>query len=471
MKAPFSFINVCIFFSKRTLFDDFEKLRTANKADVYRKQRLQELGDLIQRRLEYLQNPTDCETAKKLFCSLTKSCGFACQMHHIVHCMISAYALGRTLVLKSDWSMYGAQSFETVFEPISRTCLVTPFKENITDWPAALEYMSRDNTIYLRSEENYSPQQPAFLPPAVPADMAQELSILHGNPSAWWIGQMFRFIFRLKPNLLEEVISRGEKAGFTNTIVGVHIRRTDKILTEAASHPVEEYMYHVKEYYDQVERTQPGISRRVYLATDEPEVLSEARKKYPTYTFINDFNSTRSATMTERNSRQSLHGVISDVYYLARCDYLVCTFSSNLCRIAYELMQTLHGDASGNFRSLDDNYYFHGHNAHGLTAVEAYRSNREGHIALKPGDVIYVAGNHWNGFSMGTNQRTSQKGLFPSYKVEDTVVAADMPIYPQVPLKLTDRMEFKNVSLTRNVETVRSSEKLNSQRQQADASL
>ncbi|CAG5125709.1 unnamed protein product, partial [Candidula unifasciata] len=419
-----------------TLFGDFEKLRTANTADVYRKQRLQELGDLIQRRLEYLQNPTDCKNAKKLVCILTKSCGFACQMHHCLHCVISAYALGRSLVLKSGSSLYASESFESVFEPMSSSCLAAQFNTT-TKWPGTLDYKSSDNTIYLTSDQNYSPPNPAFLPPAVPADLAQELSILHGNPSVWWIGQLVRYIFRLKPNLLEEVISRGKKAGFTNTIVGIHIRRTDKLLSEAASFPVEEYMYHVKEYYDQVEQTQPGITRRVYIATDEPTVLSEAIKKYPNYKFINDFNGTRTATMASRNSKESLHGIITDVYHLARCDYLVCTFSSNVCRLAYELMQTIHGDASRKIRSLDAVYFFQRPNENVLTAIEAYRSNKTGHIELTPRDVISVAGNHWNGFSMGTNQRTRQTGLFPSYKAEDTVVAAGMPTYPQVPLKLS----------------------------------
>ncbi|CAG5127669.1 unnamed protein product [Candidula unifasciata] len=196
-------------------------------------------------------------------------------------------------------------------------------------------------------------------------------------------------------------------------------------------------MRHVKEYYDQVERTKPGITRMVYITTDEPTVLSEALKKYPNYKFINDFNGTRTATMASRDSKESLHGIITDVYHLARCDYLVCTFSSNVCRLAYELMQTIQGDASRNARSLDAIFFFYGQNDHVFTAIEAYRSNKTGHIELMPGDVIHVAGNHWNGFSMGTNQRTRQTGLFPSYKAEDTVVAAGMPTYPQVPLKLS----------------------------------
>ena len=33
--------------------------------------------------------------------------------------------------------------------------------------------------------------------------------------------------------------------GFTKPIVGIHVRRTDKVGTEAAFHPVEEYMKYV----------------------------------------------------------------------------------------------------------------------------------------------------------------------------------------------------------------------------------
>lgn len=57
------------------------------------------------------------------------------------------------------------------------------------------------------------------------------------------------------------------------------MRRTDKIDMEAAFHSLDEYMNHVKEFYNQRERTQPGTTRRVYLATDDPDVLTEAKKR------------------------------------------------------------------------------------------------------------------------------------------------------------------------------------------------
>ena len=62
----------------------------------------QYMGDLMQRRLHHLQNPKDCDSARKLVCSLTKPCGFGCQMHHVMYCFIVAYATERTLILKSE---------------------------------------------------------------------------------------------------------------------------------------------------------------------------------------------------------------------------------------------------------------------------------------------------------------------------------------------------------------------------------
>lgn len=50
-------------------------------------------------------------------------------------------------------------------------------------------------------------------------------------------------------------------------------------------------------------------------------------------------------------------------------------------------------------------------------------------ISLRVGDVINYEGNHWDGWSMGTIQRTKKVGLFPSYNVKDVVNVADMPVY------------------------------------------
>ena len=63
------------------------------------------------------------------------------------------------------------------------------------------------------------------------------------------------------------------------SFISVQVRRTDKINTEAAFHSIEEYMYWVDLYYNKLERVQPVDQRRVYLATDDSNLLPEAKEK------------------------------------------------------------------------------------------------------------------------------------------------------------------------------------------------
>lgn len=59
----------------------------------------------------------------------------------------------------------------------------------------------------------------------------------------------------------------------------VHVRRTDKVGTEAAFHPIEEYMLHVENQFQSLARRMHIDKKRVYLATDDPSLLQEAKSK------------------------------------------------------------------------------------------------------------------------------------------------------------------------------------------------
>ena len=62
--------------------------------------------------------------------------------------------------------------------------------------------------------------RPDFMPLAIPADLAPELTTFHGDPPVWWIGQMVQYLFR--PNTITKKLidSSMERLGFKNTIVG-----------------------------------------------------------------------------------------------------------------------------------------------------------------------------------------------------------------------------------------------------------
>ena len=58
----------------------------------------------------------------------------------------------------------------------------------------------------------------------------------------------------------------------------IHIRRTDKVGTEAKSYPVSQYMENAEKWFVEYEKKHGVLKQRtIYLATDEPDVLKEAR--------------------------------------------------------------------------------------------------------------------------------------------------------------------------------------------------
>ena len=94
-------------------------------------------------------------------------------------------------------------------------------------------------------------------------------------------------------------------------------------------------------------------------------------------------------------------------------------------------MQTLHPDAATRFHSLDDIYYFGGQTAHEQVARLKHDPLTTDEIELRVGDVVGIAGNHWDGFSRGTNRRTGKNGLYPSYKTVERYPRVHYPTYAE----------------------------------------
>jgi hypothetical protein len=55
--------------------------------------------------------------------------------------------------------------------------------------------------------------------------------------------------------------------------------------------------------------------------------------RYPDYVVYGDPDVAQSAQLDTRYGRESLKGVISDIHFLSLCDYLVCTFSSQVKQV------------------------------------------------------------------------------------------------------------------------------------------
>lgn len=416
-------------YQKKLQNDLYELGNTVDGVGDWRQKESQKLGDLVQRRLAYLQNPENCQTAKKMLCNLGKGCGYGCQLHHVTYCLLMSYATKRTLILQSEGWRYATKGWETVFQPLSHTCTSTMGQQAVRWGPPSL--IDSAPVVELPIVDSLSPR-PAYLPLAIPEDLADRLLRVHGDPSAWWLGQFVTYLTRPNDMLKTDLEESKKKLGFQNPIVGVHIRRTDKVGMEAQFHSVEEYMKYVDEWFGIYERRHPGVQRRVYLASDDPNVLNEAKNNYPQYIFVSDNEVSKTAGLNSRYTDASLRGIILDTHLLSLCDYLVCTFSSQVCRVAYELMQPLHGDASHWFKSLDDIYYFGGQNGHQWEAVVNHVPKTSDEIPLNIGDTVGIAGNHWDGYSKGKHMKSHKSGLFPSYKAVDKIVRVKMPTYPEV---------------------------------------
>uniref|UniRef100_A0A8C1IB34 Alpha-(1,6)-fucosyltransferase n=1 Tax=Cyprinus carpio TaxID=7962 RepID=A0A8C1IB34_CYPCA len=413
---------------QRSIMSDLYHLSQADGAGDWREKEAKELSDLVQNRITYLQNPQDCSKARKLLCNINKGCGYGCQLHHVVYCFMIAYGTQRTLILESQNWRYATGGWETVFKPVSDTC-TDRTGASTGHWSG--ETNDRDvQVIELPIVDSLHPRPP-YLPLAIPEDLADRLQRLHGDPPVWWVSQFVKYLIRPQAWLSKEMQEATSKMGFKHPIIGVHVRRTDKVGTEAAFHPIEEYMVHVEDHYQSLAQRMHVDKKRVYLATDDPSLLQEAKSKYPDYEFISDNSISWSAGLHNRYTENSLRGVILDIHFLSRTNFLVCTFSSQVCRVAYEIMQTLHPDASSFFYSLDDIYYFGGQNAHNQIAIYPHQSRNSDDIPLEPGDLIGIAGNHWDGYSKGINRKTGRTGLYPSYKVKEKIETVKYPTYPE----------------------------------------
>ncbi|PAV64388.1 hypothetical protein WR25_11408 [Diploscapter pachys] len=98
-----------------SLLGDSERLSEVDNSAEWRQAELQKLTDLIQKKIEEIQNPLDCAKSKALICNLDKECGFGCQMHHVAYCFLTAFATGRMLVLNSDGKSW---RFSVIFDDL-----------------------------------------------------------------------------------------------------------------------------------------------------------------------------------------------------------------------------------------------------------------------------------------------------------------------------------------------------------------
>ena len=239
---------------QKAVLVDLEHLAEVDGHADWRLQEARELEALVQKRLKTLQNPPDCASAKKLLCNLNKGCGYGCQLHHAVYCFIVAYGTERTLILKSKGWRYNRNGYEEIFQPLSETCNEPSGKRS--HWPG-----SRDSPVVeIPIIDSINPR-PNLLPPAIPKDLSERIIRIHGDPIVWWVSQFLKYLLRPQQSTANMLADAEKDQGLSHPIVGIHVRRTDKVGTEAAFHSVDEYMKYVSISYLKIRDLIPLISQ------------------------------------------------------------------------------------------------------------------------------------------------------------------------------------------------------------------
>ncbi|CAH8557193.1 unnamed protein product [Heterobilharzia americana] len=420
---------------------------------------LSELSEWIQKKIRQFQNPVDCRIAKYVTFDFTNLCGFGCSVHQLTFCLQMAFKNGRVLVMKKH-----------PLGDIFREWL----QQNVLPLSDKCSHQDSDNRKdnIACPMRGYGAEQHKWIPEPLPNDIAKKLMLYHEAPYAWFAGQLASYILRPKANLskmINQTLNTFKKKH--HPVVGVHVRRTDKLIWEAKFHELTEYMEHVENYYHSVYNslllqhnrvnnsnryadqhitaaTESGynekIIRSVYLSTDDPILFEQLAKNYSNYNVYGSRHRSQTAITQSRGSLDSLKEVFIDVIALSQTDFLVCTFSSNLCRLGYELMQTRHedlGDATQLVRSLD---YMHQMEDYSGIKFDVLIPDIE--TKLNYGDLVSLGRSHWPGHAAihllirnGVRDKKIEKGVPTAKKTQSQI----LPTY-----KFRPQMTMSNFSWT-----------------------
>ena len=92
---------------------------------------------------------------------------------------------------------------------------------------------------------------------------------------AWLIAQFMSYLMRYKDTFKMMTENFRNKNNFNPNCVGVHVRRSDKLIKEAKFYALDKYMEKVKSYYVSLNET---LEKCVVLSTDHVGLVNDAVK-------------------------------------------------------------------------------------------------------------------------------------------------------------------------------------------------
>nr|XP_026693474.1 alpha-(1,6)-fucosyltransferase-like isoform X2 [Ciona intestinalis] len=368
------------------------------------------------------QNPHNCNERGQLF-GHPEVCGYGCMVHNILEQFFMALSNNKTLFTYPFGCIYlgNETTLKNVFQPFSKNCSL-----RTGDWKEVETYtdLKVNDLSYILGQHMTAAGPRRYS--VFTEELWNSIELFHGKPRAWLAGKLVRYITRPTKHFYDVFNKLGAKVDFTRPLVGLHIRRSDKLTSDqeyADFHPFSKYMKHVEKWYRKyemrqvLEGSQNKVKRRVYLATDDPGIWDETLN-YEEYEFIGQRKfAKRASNERTRETSFGLFEIANEINILSMCNFIVCTFSSEVGTLAYEYMQTLHLNAADKVLSLDAEY--------GPTGAPVdlhrviYSHNVEGELPLQHG-MLATGYQQWNGYFYGTNKDLNWQ-LYPSYKVQATL--------------------------------------------------
>lgn len=336
----------------------------------------------IWEQIKFLQERRSCLRKKVLHCEITNNyAGFGSILHRYGVCIQVAYGLGRMFIIEpsiykhfgglSNWLQIDTRRCNYARKEYNRILADTSqrYKRfcDVHDPKCYLENgYDIDNTYQILT---FNPQ-PAFptprhMPGTIPTEIERELRSLNvSDPKLWFAAQFVSYkLLHPKKSFLRQLRKLSAKINYEKPVVAMHIRHGADKMPESNYYSENMYVNKVVEIFQN--KLDNSSRRNTYLATDDFGSLFRIEELLPpNYNIITIPIELRQESMTQYNieapSKIVIETMLIDLYLLARSDYIVCTLSSNVCRLVWlmKLSKSPYMVNAETIKSLDEDMFY-----------------------------------------------------------------------------------------------------------------
>jgi hypothetical protein len=270
-------------------------------------------------------------TAKQLIYQLTQR-GFTSELNQLLSARL--YCLDQRIEFRLSSRYWGAtvdQGWCDYFEPfcqeknnrLTRIGTITSLPQRIARRQKIYKGIFRStlftHDVWQAMQDSAFIEKDFYIP-----QMGIEGDIFHAKQIL--LQQMYRF------NAETTTALKAATAGIQKPFIGLHIRRGDKLVSEAKLVELDQYVAAMQE-------TMPQLTR-VFIATDDYAVVKEFKERHPQYEIETLCQQTQKGYQQSSHNQASsaakravIHGILADIECLCRAEHFIGTFSSNIGRL------------------------------------------------------------------------------------------------------------------------------------------